>query len=250
MTALERSAAAEAPLFVHRNEIGRSYRGLPVLAAPGVHEFIAGWLHANRPHDAPVLEVGAGTGALTARLMDRGFEVVPVDSQPAPFTRCCPAFVQVDFNDPHWTRSLPEPAFETVVAAEIIAHLENPRKLIRDLFTACAPGGEAVVTTPNVLCASSLAGFLRRGRFYGFDPQAREAAGQISILPWWLIDDFAREAGFAETEILFIGDLERPWWKKPLLRLADSTLRRLRHEPDPVSGCGNVVMVRMRKGMG
>jgi len=248
MTVLDtQSIAIGTPLFVQRNDTGRSYRGLPILAAPGVHEFVAGWLEVNRPHEKLVLEVVACTGALTARLMDRGFEVVPVDRESAPFTRCCPRFVQVDFNDKDWTAALPENQFETIVAVETIGRQENPRKLIRDLFALCAPGGEVLVSTPNVLWAGSLTGFLRTGMFYGFNPHAREAAGQISILPWWLIERFAQDAGFSQTEVMYIGDLERPRLKKLLLRMADRTLRRIRREPAPVSAFGNVVLVRMIK---
>lgn len=248
MTSIDTVAASkDAPFFVHRNEMGRSYRGLPIRAAPGVHEFVTGWLHVNRPHDWPVLEIGASTGALTARLMDREFEVIPVDSEPSPFTRCCPSFVQVDFNDPDWPACLPEPVFATIVAVETIGKLENPRKLVRDCFTLCAPGGEVLITTPNVLGASSLTGFVRKGMFYGFHPSDREAAGQISLLPWWLIERFALEAGFAETELMLIGELERPWATRTLLHLTERVLRHLRGEPEPVSGFGNVVLMRLVK---
>lgn len=248
MTALDTRALHKgaAPFVRGRKEV-RSYRGLPIQAAPGVHEFVAGYLEVNRPHESPVLEVGAGSGALTARLMDRNFEVVPVDMKAAPFTRCCPRFVEADLNSTDWVTSLPATVYDTIVAVGIIERLESPKRFIRNLHTLCSPGGEALVTTPNIMTAGSLFDFIRRGTFHGFSPESYETAGRMSILPYWLIESFAYDAGFAEAETMLIGERGHKFLKQRLLRIADRALRRRRGEREPVNGSGNVVLVRMVK---
>lgn len=39
--------------------------------------------------------------------------------------------------------------FDTIIAAELIEHLENPYAFLRDLRSLLAPGGRLLVSTPN-----------------------------------------------------------------------------------------------------
>jgi 2-polyprenyl-3-methyl-5-hydroxy-6-metoxy-1,4-benzoquinol methylase len=61
-----------------------------------------------------------------------------------------------------------EDAFDVVVAAEVIEHLENPRFMIREVFRLLRPGGTAIVTTPNNESWRSLIALLFRGHFMAF----------------------------------------------------------------------------------
>ena len=61
-----------------------------------------------------------------------------------------------------------EGAFDVVVAAEVIEHLENPRFMIREIFRLLRPGGVAIVTTPNNESWRSLIALLVRGHFMAF----------------------------------------------------------------------------------
>jgi 2-polyprenyl-3-methyl-5-hydroxy-6-metoxy-1,4-benzoquinol methylase len=59
-------------------------------------------------------------------------------------------------------------AFDVVVAAEVIEHLENPRFMIREIFRILRPGGTALITTPNNESWRSLAALLLRGHYASF----------------------------------------------------------------------------------
>jgi len=55
--------------------------------------------------------------------------------------------------------------FDFIVCSEVIEHLQNPKKAILDISRLLAPGGWAVITTPNLRnIISQLAGSLRLGK--------------------------------------------------------------------------------------
>ncbi len=62
--------------------------------------------------------------------------------------------------------SLPYPAesFDIVTCTEVIEHLENYRRLIREIFRVTKPGGSVIFSTPNILNLQSRLRFL----FFGF----------------------------------------------------------------------------------
>ncbi len=57
---------------------------------------------------------------------------------------------------------------DVVAAVETIEHLENPRRLVREMVRIAKPGGWVVVTTPNQLSWLSLATLLTKQRFSAF----------------------------------------------------------------------------------
>jgi hypothetical protein len=52
---------------------GDSYKGLPVLALPGLHEFIARRATENFAPGCNLLDIAAGSGAMSQRMVDEGF---------------------------------------------------------------------------------------------------------------------------------------------------------------------------------
>jgi 2-polyprenyl-3-methyl-5-hydroxy-6-metoxy-1,4-benzoquinol methylase len=65
--------------ITHRTDTGRYYRGIPIHAADGVHEAAAELITSRLARGKRILELGAGSGAMTQRLLDLGYEVTPVD---------------------------------------------------------------------------------------------------------------------------------------------------------------------------
>jgi len=112
------------------------------------------------------LDFGAGTGSLTRRLLQSGrFQhVLAADLLEHPPDSNVP-WIRADLNHP-----LPNPdaSFDTVIAAEVIEHLENPRAMMRELFRLLRPGGLAVVSTPNNESWRSLLSLWLRGHYVAF----------------------------------------------------------------------------------
>src|SRR5437660_9120016 len=75
------SAKTQDPRIKHRNDAQteHKYKGIPCHAASGVHELVVELLQERLPRGARIADVGAGHGALSARLDDAGFKVTAFD---------------------------------------------------------------------------------------------------------------------------------------------------------------------------
>ena len=148
-----------------------------------------------------ILDYGAGVGQLTRRLLalQRFDSVSATDIMRVPSDLDGRAeWIEQDLNVP-----LPghDDAFDVVVAAEVIEHLENPRFMVREIFRLLRPGGTAIVTTPNNESWRSLIALLVRGHFVEFGE-----AGYPAHITALLRKDLARilqEASFLPAAFEF-----------------------------------------------
>ncbi len=131
----------------------------------GVYRMIAAALSSNHKRRGVILDVGCGGGALRGFVeppFDRyvGTDLVRYESFPA----------ECEFHPANLDQGLPLPECfaDTVVAAEIIEHLENPRALMRELIRVAKPGDTIIVTTPNQLSFLSLLTLITKHRFTMF----------------------------------------------------------------------------------
>jgi 2-polyprenyl-3-methyl-5-hydroxy-6-metoxy-1,4-benzoquinol methylase len=115
-----------------------------------------------------VLDYGAGVGNFTSRLIAMPVfnEVFAADLFAPPCDVKVSGWLQQDLNE-----SIPgyDGYFDTIVASEVIEHLENPRFSARELFRLCKPGGSVILTTPNNESIRSLMALAIRGHFVHFD---------------------------------------------------------------------------------
>jgi len=112
------------------------------------------------------LDFGAGMGSFTRRLMraNRFSKVSAADLMDRPADLDV-QWIRADLNDP--LPASPE-TFDTVIAAEVIEHLENPRAMARELFRLLRPGGLAIISTPNNESWRSLLSLWLRGHHIAF----------------------------------------------------------------------------------
>lgn len=178
----------------HGNRM-KDYRGLPIFAAPGVHEAAAALLASTAESGARVLEFGAGSGAMSLRLKDLGFAVTASDLFPDSFKVEDVPFVAADLNGA-FAAQWPE-GFDAVMALEIVEHLENPRHALREIRQLLPRGGRLVLSTPNIANPVSQALFLRRGQFQWFCDIDYQEQGHITPLSPWVLEKALQEAGFA-----------------------------------------------------
>jgi SAM-dependent methyltransferase len=118
-------------------------------AQAGVHAKVHEFFQAIPP--GLVLDAPAGEGALSRPLMDAGHRVVAVDIAEDFAIQGAP-FVRLDLD-----RDLPfgDAAFDSIACVEGIEHVENPYHLCREFARVLKPGGQMVVSTPNVLAIRS-----------------------------------------------------------------------------------------------
>jgi SAM-dependent methyltransferase len=160
------------------------YHGILIRAAGNVHTHVAERLFALKPPPARVLDIAAGNGALTARLIDAGYDLTASDLNPSPFELDIPC-THVNLDDP-FAEKLGGP-YDAIVAIDVIEHLESPSAFLRGCAELLAPDGVLIVSTPNLESAASRVSFLTRGCPSWFGRE--EALGERHIspqLPWFM----------------------------------------------------------------
>jgi len=146
------------------------------------------------------LDLGAGRGELSTSLAIRGYDVTAVERYPAQFEAKVP-LVDADLNEPF---PFADGSFDTVMAIEILEHLENPRRFLRELSRVLRPGGTAIVSTPNLTSVLSRFLFAACGQWDLFfnhpwrlrDPYSALVHGHITPVTRWLLEHHARDAAF------------------------------------------------------
>jgi SAM-dependent methyltransferase len=177
-----------------------------------------------------VLDAGCATGALLAKLRDRGWACAGVELSPAAEYARAERGLEVRKASLEESR-FPDSSFDLVLASHLIEHLNDPAAFTREAHRVLAPGGYFVVTTPNI------AGF--QARLFGsrwrsaiFDHLYLFSAKTLSAL--------LRQSGFVTERIRSWGGLAAGAAPAPIKRLADRAAKRL--------GAGDVMVIRARKG--
>jgi glycosyltransferase involved in cell wall biosynthesis len=180
-----------------------------------------------------VLEVGAGIGNLSGRLMSRRLLYVAAESDPLHLHALRNRFlrtpnVAVQHLDPESAGDLLglENCFDTVLCLNVLENLTDPLSVVKGLAATLRPGGSLVMLVPNV---PSIYGSLDRslGHKRRYDAAAMRAlAGQlgfaveqissfnkVALIPWWAYTKLFR-AGNISKLVLKIFDKSVWFWRR------------------------------------
>jgi 2-polyprenyl-3-methyl-5-hydroxy-6-metoxy-1,4-benzoquinol methylase len=105
---------------------------------------------------------------MAARIKSFGCDVLAVDRDSEGFEADLP-HVSVDFNQPDFASQVGEHQFFLATAIEVIEHVESPIGFLRNVGRLLAPGGVAVITTPNVDSLPARIKFLFAGKVRTMD---------------------------------------------------------------------------------
>jgi 2-polyprenyl-3-methyl-5-hydroxy-6-metoxy-1,4-benzoquinol methylase len=121
------------------HEVETEYRGLKIHAASNLHRSCLSAIDKLQlPPKASALDLGAGEGAFSQRLLEKGYQVVAVELDRARFKLPIPHYsldLNLDFSDRIAQR------FDLVVAIEIIEHLSSTRHFIANCLRLLKPDG-------------------------------------------------------------------------------------------------------------
>jgi 2-polyprenyl-3-methyl-5-hydroxy-6-metoxy-1,4-benzoquinol methylase len=199
-------------------------------------EIVAAWPRGR------LLEVGAGSGALAARLKQLGFQVSACDLFPQQFQAD-----GIPFTVANASESLPFPdgSFDAITCLETIEHLEDQFRFARECARLLAPGGRLLMTTPNILSLASRWQYFWTG-FFPLAPRPMKehtrapVHDHIHLLTYYELRYVLRTAGLtiedARTDRLRRHAAIHLWaWPK----LWAETRLALRREPDPEQRAAN-----------
>ena len=174
------------------SDIETEYRGLKINAASNLHAVCFSIIQTlDLPTGTRALDLGAGEGAFSQRLIDNGFAVLAVERQAEQFRADAPC-LSIDLNENFDNKLTGK--FDLIAAIEIIEHLYNPRHFIRNCLNLLNHQGYLLITSPNVESWVSRIRFLRHGRPLWFDETDYDSFGHVTPIFSWQIAQICRES--------------------------------------------------------
>jgi 2-polyprenyl-3-methyl-5-hydroxy-6-metoxy-1,4-benzoquinol methylase len=134
-----------------------------------------------------MLDVGAGTGALSRKLKSEGFDVTACDINPSNFRS-----EGIPCKTANLNKAFPfsEAEFDYIVSAEVIEHIENPWFFLRELHRITKPGGTVILSTPNLHNWYVRLYFALTSRMFNF-MSSYEKIGHITPIFVWNLERMA-----------------------------------------------------------
>ncbi|HWS99659.1 MAG TPA: class I SAM-dependent methyltransferase [Pyrinomonadaceae bacterium] len=160
----------------------------------GLHDAAFRGLGRHVAVPSKILDLGAGTGAWAARLIEHGHRVTCLDNDETAFALDGVSFVRANLNE-EFSKALDE-EYAVVTAIEVIEHLENPTHFLRQCRSLLSEEGVLLITTPNVECVAGRLRFLRSGdfRMFGRDERFNDHT-HITPIQSYMFEKMSKAAG-------------------------------------------------------
>jgi SAM-dependent methyltransferase len=179
------------------------YGGLRIQADVETHIFVTDFVRKCLLPSSRVLDVAAGQGALAQQLLDLGICVSVTTWN----NKCCLAIPQyrIDLDQPFGLADVGGEPYDLVCCIEIIEHLENPARFLRDCATLLAPSSLLLLSTPNVESAPARIQWLLRGCPLIFSEGEIKNNRHISMMWRQGLEHLVDLAGFKVVERHLLG---------------------------------------------
>ncbi len=184
-----------------------------------------------------ILEIGSGTGNLTRRLIPRtryvASDINPLYLHTLGTLTSDRPYLDAQFCDVTDLASFPrvEGGFDTVIALNVIEHVEGDREALANIRSVLAPGGRAIVLVPQGEALfgtlDEVLGHKRRYSERGLRRLAEEAGysvrevvrfNRVGTPAWWLNGKLLKRRDFGLLQVVALNAL------MPLFRLIDASL--------------------------
>lgn len=190
----------------HYKKLRLYYKGLNIYATKGIHEKYINIINKYIKKGNHILDIACGSGAFAVRLIDNGYRNVHVndiDSSEMKIDNVVKTSVDLnkEINNVSFLRK-----YDCIVAIDVIEHLENPFKFLRDANKILVNNGMLLISTPNITNLISRWMFLRKGHWYSHNPINFNLISHKLIIPHWLIIIAAEREHFNLIHHCYAGD--------------------------------------------
>ncbi len=165
--------------------------------SPIVHNKVLNLIVQYLDKGSEILDLGAGEGEFSRRLIEKDFKAIPVDGFDIYWRNSQIPLIIANLDGEFASTVSPSgKRFDAIAAIEIIEHLENPYLFLRECAKLLKPNGLLFITSPNVESITSRIIFLYTGRLIGFGEVETLRPAHITPLFKWKFDLAFEEAGF------------------------------------------------------
>ena len=174
-----------------------------------VHPTVAHY-SADIPRKARVLDLGCGNGAMTASFLDRGWELVCVDTSQSGLALARRRWPQIRFEYGDVTGDLSRlGTFDAILSTEVVEHLFLPQHFARNAYRLLKPGGMLVLSTPYHGWLKNVAIAVTNGADAHYQPLNER--GHIKFWSVSTLSQLLWEAGFTDLEYTGAGRIPYLW---------------------------------------
>ena len=167
------------------------------MAGVDTHEVVRDLFEKFVSAPAKVVDLAAGQGAFSLVLQRLGHDVTAVDFSRENWKATNIPLELRDLDSEFAASIIAEHGkFDAVAAIEIVEHLENPFRFIRQCAELLKPNGLMFLTTPNVEAVNSRLIFFYSGRLNSFGAYETVRPAHITPIFKWKMEMMLEEAGF------------------------------------------------------
>ncbi len=176
------------------------------------------------PECRRVLEVGCGGGELGRLLRSRGHHVTGIELVPKMAERARCWLDRVETADIETDGfSFPPASFDAILFADVLEHLVDPWRVLREAVGVLAGGGVVVASIPNVQNIDVLCRLLRSR--WDYRERGILDRGHLRFFTLHTIHSLFAQAGLTLEHVGY--RYHRRWWRELLCLLTAGRARRL-----------------------
>ena len=209
------------PKQKHSSENNKfQYMGIPIYAdSDEPHKIITDQVKNKLKKGDTILDLGAGAGALSQRLIDLGYSVVAADMKQSEFLSNAD-YVVIDLNK-NFASNFDGQKYDCIIATEVLEHLESPLHFLGELNKLLTDNGISIISIPNIYIYPAINSFLKNGSFINWNVNQYWDTGHQTILPDWLFEQHCKKSKLQVVDKIFCSkiSLSNNLFKRLIIKL-------------------------------